>query len=51
MPDATVADVRPSGAEILLRVLAVGGYGLWIWLGIGVALGMERIGRCDMRCR
>jgi hypothetical protein len=50
MPDATVVDVRPSGyAEILLRVLAISGYGLWIWLGMGLALGMERIGRCDMR--
>lgn len=50
MPDATVVEVRPSGyAEILLRVLAISGYGLWIWLGMGLALGMERIGRCDMR--
>ncbi len=50
MPDATVVGVRPSGyAEILLRVLAISGYGLWIWLGMGLALGMERIGRCDMR--
>ena len=50
MPDATVVEARPSGyAEILLRVLAISGYGLWIWLGMGLALGMERIGRCDMR--
>jgi hypothetical protein len=50
MPDATVVEVRPSGyAEILLRVLAISGYGLWIWLGMGLALGMERIGRCGMR--
>ena len=45
-----MVDVHPSGyAEILLRVLAISGYGLWIWLGMGLALGMERIGRCDMR--
>lgn len=35
---------QPSGyARILLRVLAIGGYGLWIRLGM--ALGMERSGR------
>jgi len=41
MPDATRVDVRPSGyAEILLRVLAIGGYGLWIWLGVALLLGL-----------
>lgn len=38
-----------SYAEILLRLLAISGYGLWLWLGMALALGMERIGRCDMR--
>lgn len=48
--DAAVVGVRPSGyAEILLRVLAISGYGLWIWLGMALALGMERIGRYGMR--
>jgi len=41
--------VRPGYAEILLRVLAISGYGLWIWLGIGLALGMNRIGRGPMQ--
>lgn len=50
LPDAVVAGVQPSGyAEILLRVLAISGYGLWIWLGMALALGMEQIGRCGMR--
>lgn len=40
---------RPGYAEILLRVLAVSGYGLWIWLGMALALGLHRIGHCDAR--
>ena len=49
-PGATAIDAHlPGYAEILLRVLAISGYGLWIWLGMGLALGMEQIGRCDMR--
>lgn len=36
-------------AELLLRVLAVSGYGLWIWLGMGLALGVERLGQGDLR--
>lgn len=51
LPDgATGIDAHlPGYAKILLRVLAISGYGLWIWLGMGLALGMEQIGRCDMR--
>ncbi|WP_234411239.1 hypothetical protein [Rhodanobacter thiooxydans] len=50
LPAAGLDDAHPSGyAEILLRVLAISGYGLWTWLGMALALGMERIGRCDMR--
>jgi hypothetical protein len=37
----------PGHAEILLRVLAVSGHGLWIWLGVALALGLDRVGRCD----
>jgi len=48
--DAITVQAHPPGyAEILLRVLAISGYGLWIWLGMALALGMERIGRCGMR--
>lgn len=47
---AGIPGTPPSSyAEILLRVLAISGYGLWIWLGMALALGMERIGCCDMR--
>lgn len=42
---SAVAEVSRSGyMAILLRVLAISGYGLWIWLGMGLALGMNRIG-------
>jgi hypothetical protein len=40
---------RSSYAEILLRVLAVSGYGLWIWLGMGLTLGMNQIGNGAMQ--
>ena len=43
--DFSAADApRPGYVEILLRVLAISGYGLWIWLGMGLALGMNQIG-------
>jgi hypothetical protein len=38
---------RPGYAAIMLRVLAVSGYGLWIWLGMALAAGLHRIGCCD----
>ena len=38
---------RPGHVAILLRVLAVSGYGMWTWLGMALALGLHRIGRCD----
>jgi hypothetical protein len=44
-----IAACGPGYAEILLRVLAISGYGLWIWLGMALALGMDRIGHCDTR--
>ena len=40
---------RPGYIEILLRVLAISGYGLWIWLGMGLALGMNQIGNGAMQ--
>ena len=44
-PATARLDTTRSGyAESLLRVLAISGHGLWIWLGTGVALGMNRIG-------
>lgn len=44
-PATARLDATRSGyAESLLRVLAISGHGLWIWLGTGVALGMNRIG-------
>ena len=47
---AGISRAPPSSyAEILLRLLVISGYGLWIWLGMALALGMERIGRCGMR--
>lgn len=51
-PDPAVAafgTYRPGYVELLLRVLAISGYGIWIWLGMGLALGVERIGQGDLR--
>lgn len=48
--DFSAADSsRPGYIEILLRVLAISGYGLWIWLGMGLALGMNQIGNGAMQ--
>ncbi|WP_040673586.1 hypothetical protein [Rhodanobacter spathiphylli] len=46
---ALAGTTRSSYAEILLRVLAVSGYGLWIWLGMGLTLGMNQIGNGAMQ--
>ncbi|WEN15468.1 hypothetical protein PY254_01970 [Rhodanobacter sp. AS-Z3] len=48
--DLYAPDALPPGyVEILLRVLAISGYGLWVWLGMGVALGMNQIGDGPMQ--
>lgn len=49
LPAAGIDAGRPGWAEILPRVLASSGYGLWIWLGMALTLGMNQIGRCDVR--
>lgn len=50
LPTPAMNGAPPSGyAQILLRVLAISGYGLWIWLGMALVLGMEQIGGCGMR--
>ncbi|MEW9622957.1 hypothetical protein [Rhodanobacter geophilus] len=41
---ATPTD-RPTRAAALLQVLATGGYGLWLWLGLSLLLGLSRLGR------
>lgn len=49
-PDMAVfGSPRPGYAELLLRVLAISGYGMWMWLGMALALGVERIGQDDMQ--
>lgn len=48
--DRSLLDATRSGyVEILLRVLAISGYGLWIWLGMALALGMNQIGEGAMQ--
>ncbi|WP_426687532.1 hypothetical protein [Rhodanobacter ginsengiterrae] len=47
--NAPAVGLLPACAEILLRVLAISGYGLWIWLGMGLVLGMNRIGNGAMQ--
>lgn len=51
-PAAAVADAmarapadRPSHAAMLLQVIASGGYGLWLWLGLSLLLGLSPRGR------
>ena len=41
---ATTPD-RPTRAAALLQVLAIGGYGVWMWLGLSLLLGLSRLGR------
>lgn len=36
---------RPTRAAALLQVLATGGYGTWLWLGLSLLLGLSRLGR------
>lgn len=36
---------RPTRAAALLQVLATGGYGVWLWLGLSLLLGLSRLGR------
>lgn len=36
---------RPSHAAVLLQVLAAGGYGVWLWLGLSLLLGLSAPGR------
>lgn len=36
---------RPSRAAVLLQVLAAGGYGTWLWLGLSLLLGLSPLGR------
>lgn len=36
---------RPSHAPVLLQVLAAGGYGIWLWLGLSLLLGFSPLGR------
>lgn len=47
-PSAVAEGSRSGYVAILLRVLAISGYGLWIWLGMGLALGMNQIGEGAM---
>jgi hypothetical protein len=35
----------PTRAAALLQVLATGGYGVWLWLGLSLLLGLGRLGR------
>jgi sulfite dehydrogenase (quinone) subunit SoeC len=49
-PDATATDTaapidRPTRTAALLQVLATGGYGIWLWLGLSLLLGLSRLGR------
>lgn len=39
------ASARPTRAAALLQVLAIGGYGVWLWLGLSLLLGLSRLGR------
>lgn len=36
---------RPSRIAVLLQVLAAGGYGVWLWLGLSLLLGLSPPGR------
>ncbi|MBD8880076.1 hypothetical protein IHE49_06255 [Rhodanobacter sp. 7MK24] len=36
---------RPSRAATLLQVLETGGYGVWLWLGLSLLLGLGPLGR------
>lgn len=42
---AAPATNRPSRAAVLLQVLAAGGYGVWLWLGLSLLLGLSPLGR------
>lgn len=52
-PDATATGVampapsnaRPTRAAALMQVLATGGYGVWLWLGLSLLLGVSPPGR------
>ena len=48
-PDALATgpatSARPTRAAALLEVLAIGGYGVWLWLGLSLLLGLSRLGR------
>lgn len=35
----------PTRASTLLQALATGGYGVWLWLGLSLLLGLSRLGR------
>lgn len=35
----------PNRVATLLQVFAVGGYGVWLWLGLSLLLGLSRFGR------
>ncbi|GAB3779101.1 hypothetical protein [Dyella agri] len=41
----TTLIARPTRAAALLQVLAIGGYGVWLWLGLSLLLGLSRLGR------
>lgn len=36
---------QPSRITVLLQVLATGGYGVWLWLGLSQLLGLNPLGR------
>ncbi|MBD8898704.1 hypothetical protein [Rhodanobacter sp. DHG33] len=36
---------HPSRGTVLLQVLAIGGYGMWLWLGLSLLLGLSPLGR------